>query len=331
MSELFDFTKEYEKELILDDEIIIPESIQTVRINAGKIPSGNRINVFAHVLRKNEPGPTMLILGGVHGNEINGIEIVRRSLEQNIYDNLKRGTVIVVPLLNVYGFINFSRYVSTDGKDVNRSFPGHLNGSLASRVARIITRKILPHVDFAIDFHTGGDTRYNFPQIRYAKKDVRAATLARFTGTKYMMEQPYIAHSFRKSASDVGVPALVFEGGESIRLDQLSIDTGLSVIQNVLKGLNMLNGEPQFKNQDQYLIHKSTWLRASTPGLFIWEKRSGDYVNRGDKLGEIKDPYGSRSDDVIAKYSGHIIGHNNGCVVSLGDALFHIGTDFTKL
>lgn len=145
-----------EIELIIDNELIIPGKMQTLRINAGKLPSDNRINVFAHVLHTNIEGPSVLILGGVHGNEINGIEIVRRSMEEQIYKYITCGTVIVIPLLNVYGFINFSRDVA-DGKDVNRSFPGHINGSLASRVARIITKKILPHVDIALDFHTGGE------------------------------------------------------------------------------------------------------------------------------------------------------------------------------
>ncbi|MBK8669240.1 MAG: succinylglutamate desuccinylase/aspartoacylase family protein [Saprospiraceae bacterium] len=129
-----------EIELIIDNEIIIPGKMQTIRINAGKLPSDNRINVVAHVLHTDKVGPSVLILGGVHGNEINGIEIVRRSIEEEIYSGLVCGTVIIIPLLNVYGFINFSRDV-TDGKDVNRSFPGHLNGSLASRVARIMTKK----------------------------------------------------------------------------------------------------------------------------------------------------------------------------------------------
>lgn len=318
-----------EIELIIDNEIIIPGKMQTLRINAGKLPSDNRINVFAHVLHTNIPGPSVLILGGVHGNEINGIEIVRRSMEEQIY-NITCGTVIVIPLLNVYGFINFSRDVA-DGKDVNRSFPGHINGSLASRVARIITKKILPHVDVALDFHTGGDARYNFPQVRYYKHDLVAQKIAHLFGVKYLIEQPLIANSFRKAASDMKVPAVVYEGGESIRLDKFSIISGVNAIKNVLTGLGMLSEHEMIKTSEQYIIHKDNWVRAAAPGMFIWSKKSGDFVQKGEKMGEIKDPYGTKSIDVISTYSGHIIGHNNASVVSLGDALFHVGYEFSRV
>lgn len=318
-----------EIELIIDNEIIIPGKMQTLRINAGKLPSDNRINVFAHVLHTNVEGPSVLILGGVHGNEINGIEIVRRSLEDQIYNDITCGTVIIIPLLNVYGFINFSRDVA-DGKDVNRSFPGHLNGSLASRVARIITKKILPHVDVALDFHTGGDARYNYPQVRYNKQDTIAQKLSSLFGVKYMIEQALIPNSFRKAAYDMKVPAVVFEGGESIRLDKFSILSGVNGIKNVLVGLGMIEGQNIIEPSEQYIIHKNNWVRASSPGMFIWSKKSGDFVNKGDKLGEIKDPYGTKSIDVISTYTGHIIGHNNASVVSLGDALFHVGYEFSK-
>ncbi|MBK9735110.1 MAG: succinylglutamate desuccinylase/aspartoacylase family protein [Saprospiraceae bacterium] len=301
-----------------------------IRINAGKIPSDNRINVFAHVFHTGIPGPSVLILGGVHGNEINGIEIVRRSIEEQIYSGIISGTVIIIPLLNVYGFINFTRDVS-DGKDVNRSFPGHINGSLASRVARIISKKILPNVDIAIDFHTGGEARYNYPQVRYNKSDLLATKMAACFGTRYLIEQPLLANSFRKAAFDVNVPAVVFEGGESIRLDKLSIMTGINAIKNVLFSLGMIEDHELIPLKEQFIIRKNNWIRASFPGLFIWSKKSGDFVNKGDKLGEIKDPYGTKSVDVISTYSGHIIGHNNASVVSLGDALFHIGYEYEKI
>jgi predicted deacylase len=316
-------------EFILDNEVISAGQMQTIRINAGKLPSDNRINVFAHILHTKIPGPSVLILGGVHGNEINGIEIVRRSIEENIYNNLIRGTVIIIPLLNVYGFINFSRDVA-DGKDVNRSFPGHSNGSLASRVARIMTKKILPYVDIAIDFHTGGDARYNYPQVRYSKLDNVATQVAGYFGVKYLVEQQMIPNSFRKAASDMKIPAIVYEGGESIRLDGYSISKGIEGIKNILSNLNMIKHTQTQSEKEQWIIHKAIWIRAAAPGLFIWNKSSGNFVHKGEKLGEIKDPYGTKSIDVVSAYSGHIIAHNNASVVSLGDALFHIGYAFSQ-
>jgi hypothetical protein len=269
-------------------------------------------------------------MGGVHGNEINGIEIVRRSIEERVYKGLLVGTVIVIPLLNVYGFINLSRDVM-DGKDVNRSFPGHLSGSLASRVARIISKKIMPHIDLAIDFHTGGDARYNIPQVRFAKSDKIATELAKCFGVKYAVEQVLIPKSFRKIANEAKIPSIVYEGGESIRLDRLTIEAGLTGIKNVLSSLGMINEEFSAIIGEQLVIKKTTWVRASVPGIFIWIKKSGDFVKKGERLGQIKNPYGTKSSNVLSTYSGYIIGHNNSSVVSMGDALFHIGYEFIDL
>ena len=317
-----------EGESLIIDGVKIEAGIpNTLRINAGKLPSGNRINVIAHVYYSGVPGPTLLIMGGVHGNEINGIETVRRSIEEKLYKDLIRGAVIVIPLLNVYGFINFSRDVA-DGKDVNRSFPGNMNGSLASRVARIITKKIMPHIDCALDFHTGGDARYNYPHVRFNKNDDGARRLAQFFNVRYLAEYPLISKSFRKIAFDAKIPSVVFEGGESIRLDLLSINKGLNAIKGVLHGLGMSVNQAEKNDHDQWVIKKMIWVRAVESGLFIRSKQSGEYVKKGENLGQIKDPYGTKSVDVIATKSGHIISHNNASVVSLGDALFHIGYDF---
>lgn len=313
----------------IGEETVLPGTDAVIRINAGKLPSDNRINVFAHVYNSGVPGPVILIMGGVHGDEINGIEIVRRSIEFNHFKNLHSGAVIAIPLLNVYGFINFSRDVS-DGKDVNRSFPGHMNGSLASRVARIITLKILPLVDFAIDFHTGGAARYNYPQIRYVASDDRAAQMGDVFGTKFMVESPLIMHSFRKSAHDMGVSAIVFEGGESVRFDALSIEYGLQGILNVLSFLKIKNRDIVLPER-RYLIEKNSWIRSSMAGLFLWYKQSGELIKKGEILGIISDPFGMKSLEIISKVEGVMIGHNNASVVNLGDALFNVGTHYKIL
>jgi uncharacterized protein len=312
-------------ELIIDGEIIPVGKPHMIRINAGKLPSDNKINVVAHIYHSGKPGPSVLIMAGVHGNEINGIEIVRRTIMEREVFQISRGTVIIIPLLNVYGFINFTRDVA-EGKDLNRSFPGHAQGSLASRVARIISKKILPHVDIAIDLHTGGEARYNYPQMRYSRRDLVAAALAKESGLKYAIESTAIAHSFRKVAHDMGIPAIVFEGGESIRIDGLSIDQGVLSIKNILAKLNMLPFHTWQAVGEQYIIKKDTWVRASQPGMFLWHKSSGAIVKAGEVIGEINDPYGTKSIPVVTPYEGHIIGHNNASVVTLGDALFHIGT-----
>jgi len=309
--------------LIIDKKEIAPGEYQQVNINVSRLPSGTRIFVQCHVFRSYEPGPTILILAGVHGDEINGIETVRRTLNNDVYSNIKRGSVIVIPLLNVFGFINFSRAVP-DGKDVNRSFPGTSSGSLASRVASVLTKKILPHVDYAVDFHTGGASRYNYPQVRFNSGDQRAFDLAKVFGAPYLISKGRIAKSFRKTASDMGIPVIVYEAGESVRLDGYAIEMAESGIQRVLRHFEMSEKGPSI--QTQMLHFRSTgWVRATEAGLFTWTRKSGAFVKKGEPIGVIHSPQADRTKRIFAKNSGHIIGHNNASVVHNGDALFHIG------
>lgn len=293
-----------------------------IRLPVGELPSGNKIGIRAHVFRSQNPGPTFLILGGVHGDEINGVEIVRRSLQLNFFDNLKAGSVIAIPILNIYGFINFSREVP-DGKDVNRSFPGTTKGSLASRMARILTKRILPLVDFGVDFHTGGNNHYNYPQIRFSQKDSHAEELAKVFGARYTLSMSPISKSLRKVALDQKKTILVFEGGENLRYDGISIEHGLAGIQRLLHHHQMIESAPQAPAGT--LFHHTTWVRASKGGLFLWSKRSGQPVRQGEPIGRINDPFGTGPCITIhAPHDGHIIGHNNTPVISPGDALFHI-------
>lgn len=301
--------------------IIKPGESKEVRINVGNLASGTRIHIPVNVYRSNKKGPTLLVLGGVHGDEINGVEIVRRSIEQQMFANLKKGSVIAIPLLNVYGFINFSREV-LHGKDVNRSFPGTSKGSLASRVARALTKNILPYVDYGIDFHTGGDSRYNFPQIRYTSTDPQAKKLAKAFGAPVTLQRGTIAKSLRKVAKDMGVSMLVYEGGESSRFDGFSIDSGIAGLRRLLQHLKMTDTKlPSLPSQ---VYAKTTWIRSDHAGIFVWSKSSGNMVTKGEPLGYVHDPNGQKSYKVVAKYDGFLIGHNNAPVISQGDALFHL-------
>jgi predicted deacylase len=301
-------------------------SYKRVKLRVGYLPSGTEINIYAHVYRGKEEGPVMLLMAGVHGDEINGVESIRRLVEAEYFKQIKKGSIIVVPLLNVFGFINFSRDVP-DGKDVNRSFPGNNRGSLASRVARKLTKSILPLVDFGIDLHTGGDSRYNHPQIRFTRTDEKARELAEVFNAPFTIPKVRIPKSLRKVAGDMGIPVIVFEGGESKRLDGLSIDTAIQGIQNVMDHYNMFGEKTDSKKQASVLIQKTRWIRAAEAGMFIWSKHSGMKVKKGEILGVIKDVQGGRSIDVLARMDAYIIGHNNAPVVNSGDALFHIGLE----
>lgn len=300
-----------------------PGEQQTIKLDVARLPSGTRIHLNVFIHRSLNPGPTLLVMGGVHGDEINGVEIIRQAIDQSYFSHLECGNVIAIPLLNIYGFINFSRDVP-DGKDVNRSFPGSKTGSLASRVAHTLTQHVLPKVDVGIDFHTGGGSRYNYPQIRISPEDSQANNLAGVFAAPYTLQSRPIAKSFRKEALKQQKPVLVFEGGESKRLDGRSIDSGLAGIKRVMKHLGMITEAPNV-TQASLSFEKSTWVRASRSGMFFWSRSSGEQVQKGEVLGVINDPYGRKTIPVKASRTGHIIGHNNAPVVNQGDALFHIG------
>jgi uncharacterized protein len=303
---------------------IAPGQRAAVKIPVGRLPSGNLIYVHAEVYRSSVPGPCLLAVGGIHGDEANGIEIVRRAMAQGLFEPLACGSVIAIPILNVYGFINFSRAVP-DGKDVNRSFPGNLNGSLASRIARTLTKKILPWADFAVDFHTGSGATYNYPQIRFTPGDAAAAELVRAFGAPVSLHKPAIPKSFRRAAARQGKPVIVFEGGESLRYDEHAIRYGLEGLQRLLHAKGMRTQAPPPLPEPLLHFDKTAWVRAPKAGMFLWEKCSGQAVQKGELLGEIHSPYGEWQQPVHAPHEGYIIGHNNAPVVSQGDALFHVG------
>ena len=310
--------------------------INGIEIPAGKnmkidlpianLPSGTPIDLMIHIYRSRKPGPTVLVIGGIHGDEINGVEVVRRAIKEKLFRNLKAGSVIAIPLLNVYGFINFSREFP-GGKDVNRSFPGVKSGSLASRIARTLTDVILPHIDYTLDFHTGGANLYNYPQARVYRNDPESLALAEMFSMPFTVKTGLISKSLRKTGHTRKIPMVVFEGGESLRMDEFSIAEGLNGIRRVLYGLGMSNTTVK---PNQVVVFESTkWIRAARSGIFNYYKKSGEKIKKGDLLGEITDPNNSFTSRVKARFNGTIYGHNNSPVISQGDPLFHIG--FTDL
>ena len=318
-----------QKDITILNQKIEPGENTLVRMNVGRLPSDTRISINAHVFRSGRPGPTVLVSAGVHGDEINGIEIVRSSVYEGLFSNLTSGTVIAIPLVNVYGFINFSRDVP-DGKDVNRSFPGSLKGSLAAQVARTITKYVLPCVDVGLDFHTGGSSLYNHPQIRYSKKSEGIYDLAKHFAPPYIIQKPLIAKSLRKVAHDMGIPILVFEAGEALRLDGYAIEKGKNGMLRLLNHLNIIENSPTIMHSMVH-IKKSSWIRADHSGLFVWTKKSGSFVTMGEPIGFYRDSDGLKQRRVYARKSGYIIGHNNAPVVNQGDALFHVGYDWEDI
>ena len=309
--------------MFINDTEIEPGETKRINVNISRLPSRSPIDIAITVSRSMKPGPTVLLMGGLHGDEINGIEIVRRIIE-NEYNVPTAGTVICIPIINIYGFIHTSRYVP-DGKDVNRSFPGSKNGSLASRVAYYLMHDILPKLDFGIDFHTGGDDRTNFPQVRCMMDDPVNQELARAFHAPFTINAPYRPKSLRQAAAKMGKHILVYEGGESSRFDEFAIREGVNGTMRFLGHLGMTAHEleiPTLKNQ---VIAHSSWIRTKASGLFQSAVTSGQKVSKNQVLGHITDPFGEFKVPIKAPYGGFVIGLNNDPILHLGDAVVHLG------
>ena len=292
-----------------------------IDIPIARLPSHTMIDLPVFVFRGREDGPNLLLTGGVHGDEINGIDIVKRLImDESI--KVERGTVIAIPVVNVYGFLNNSR-TFPDGRDLNRSFPGAKRGSLAAQIAHIIMTEILPITDIGVDFHTGGSKLSNIPQIRIDSKDKKGMEYSKAFGTPFVINSKMIEKSFRKEAFKQGKSILVYEAGESLRLDEPSIKEGMDGVLNLMRYLGMLSGDHVVK--EQKYITSSSWVRARISGVFNSSCQDGDYVKKGQVLARITDPYGTVKVPVKSPRNGYIIGHNNMPVINNGDALFHIG------
>ncbi|MEO9512980.1 MAG: succinylglutamate desuccinylase/aspartoacylase family protein [Flavobacteriaceae bacterium] len=313
--------EEENKAIIINGETIFPGKNRLVKINIARLPTGTLIDIPVHVFNGKNAGPTILVQAGLHGDEINGVETLRRLLQDGEF-KIKRGAVIVVPILNIFGFIHFSRDVP-DGKDVNRSFPGSRTGSLASRIAYHYTNEILPQIDFGIDLHTGGGRRHNFPQIRFTLEDGKSRELALLFNAPFHFASRLIAGSFRKTAFKMGKPIIVYEAGESMRFDEQSIEIGMKGVKNILVGLEMIAGKVPKKTS--ILFDATRWLRASRAGMFIPQVKNGSIVSKGQVLGTVTDTYAKKSKNVKAPFDGYLFCVNNQAVVNQGDALFHIG------
>lgn len=298
------------------------EKLHRENIQTARLPSGTVIEIPIFTYTAKNPGPTLLVMAGMHGDEINGVEIMRRVISQKLYQ-VNSGRVICIPVFNVFGFINFSREVP-DGKDVNRMFPGSKNGSLASLFANFLTTEVLPHIDYGIDFHTGGKLINNHPQIRAMMEDEENVGLAKAFAAPFTINSPYREKSLRKEASKVGKRILIYEAGESLKLRKPAIDEGLNGMQRVMKHLGMIDEAPE-QTKPQVLIEKSSWARARIAGIHYAQVRNGASVKKGEVMGMISDPYGDYEKPVKATHDCHILSINNNPVVNRGDALFHFG------
>lgn len=301
--------------------------IEEIHLKIARLPTYTVINMPVHVYRGREDGPVLLLTGGLHGDELNGIEIIRRMINTGRILP-ERGTVIAIPLVNAYGFLQNERGVP-DGKDINRSFPGATNGSLAKLIAHTLMNQIIPLIDFGLDFHTGGASRANYPQVRCAFTVPENVDLARAIAPPVILNSSLIEHSFRKAAYKKGKHILVFEGGESLRFSEHAIQEGINGTLRLMKYLRMIGDAPE-PNEETRIYLKSDWIRAKYAGLFSSKLELGQEIKAKQKIGTIAEPFGHEEFDINATRSARVIGLNNLPVVHKGDALLHIAYDIKK-
>ncbi len=292
-----------------------------------ELPSfyGSPANLNAYVFRGKKDGPTLFISAAIHGDELNGIEIIRRIRQMHLLKSL-RGTIIFVPVVNMYGVMNHSRYLP-DRRDLNRSFPGSAKGSLTSRVAYTFYQEIVQLCDFGIDLHTASIHKTNLPQIRANIKDCDTLGLAKAFGAPVILHSELRDGSLREVACEKNVSMLLYEAGEALRLDEKAIKIGVRGIINVLRTLEMLPKPSHRKQSKQSIItHKSSWIRALESGMIYTLKDLGTTVSKGDVIAHIYEFFEDHKYEVIAPFDGIIIGKSEIPLVHEGDAVFHIAS-----
>ncbi len=304
---------------------IFPGERAQVSLNTYRLPSHTVIDIPVHVFRSKKPGPTVLFSAGMHGDETNGIEIIRQLLKERHFEKIFKGTIIVIPIINIVSFINGTRELP-DGKDLNRSFPGSKTGSLGSRIAKDLMTQIIPQIDFGIDFHTGGSKINNYPQMRCVFDNRKNIQLAKMFGAPFVVNSPYREKSLRKEAEKLGKHILVYEAGESLRFSSLAIKEGLNGCLRMLSNLRMIKTHEAPKSMS-IALKNSRWVRAKASGLFRTTKKYGSFVEKNQVIGTISGPFGDMEMELISPEYGFIIGINNQPVVNEGDALIHIGVE----
>lgn len=288
-----------------------------------RLGTGTTLSMPVRVIRGRRPGPVLFVSAALHGDEINGVEVARRLLAMRLLAEL-RGTLIVVPVVNVFGFVGQSRYLP-DRRDLNRSFPGSERGSLASRLAHLFMNEIVANSTHGIDLHTGAVHRTNLPQVRLTEGDAVAHELALAFGAPVVLASKVRDGSLRAAASEVGKSILMYEGGEALRFDEWAIRAGLRGVTAVMRTLGML---PKKKTKRPAKAPmwclSSRWVRAPVGGVLRACVRLGDLVEPDQLIGTVGDPAGEEFEQVRARDGGVIIGEARLPIVNEGDALFHI-------
>ncbi len=300
-----------------------PGERKTIELQLGKLYTHTPTTMPVQVICGRQEGPVLFVSAAIHGDELNGVEVIRRLLQVPALRRLK-GTLIAVPIVNLYGFINHSRYLP-DRRDLNRCFPGSQKGSLAARIARIFMTEIVNQATHGIDLHTGAINRSNLPQIRADLDDAETLSLARAFGTPVILNSALRDGSLRAAARQKNIPILLYEAGEALRFDEFAIRGGVEGIIRVMRALEMLPKSRRAPGLEPMMARSSMWMRAPQSGIFRAFVNLGDRVVRDQTLlGIVSDPFGESETEIWSPCSGLVIGQMNLPLVNEGDALYHI-------
>ena len=303
-------------------EAVAPGQLRRFELPVSLLATQTLVSLPITVINGIESGSVLWLSAAIHGDELNGVEIIAQVLSR-IDPQKLRGTIIAVSIVNVFGFIEQSRYLP-DRRDLNRSFPGSENGSLASQLAHLFVREIVERSDYGIDLHTAAVHRINLPQIRANLEDETTYNCAKAFGAPLMMHSNTRDGSLRQAATKKGIPVLLYEAGEALRFDSMAIKVGVSGVLGVMKHLNMYEDELAPTIGDSLKAEKSRWIRASRGGIFHLLINLGDRVLRKQELGYITNAFGEQRISVKASINGIVISHIQNPLVNQGDAIIHI-------
>lgn len=315
------------KQFKIANEIIEKGERKKVYLDIASLYDYTKLTVPVEVIRGKDDGPILFISAAIHGDEINGVEIIKRLLQKPALKKLK-GTLIAVPVVNVFGFNTNSRYLP-DRRDLNRCFPGQLNGSLGSRLAKIFMNEIVSKCTHGIDLHTGAIHRTNLPQVRACLDDEKTNELAKCFGVPVIINSKLRDGSLREAARKKQVTTLLFEGGEALRFEENVIRQGLKGCLSVMEKIGMIdkkNRVTKVYKKDVFTAEGSYWVRATHSGSFNILKKNGSHVKEDEILAVISDPFGENIHEIRAKESGIIVGMSTIPLVNKGDAMIHIAT-----
>lgn len=316
--------KKNSTDFLINKTAVAPGTRVTIDLRVARLYTHSEITMPVHIIHGEQPGPRLFISAAIHGDEINGVEIIRRLLKLPLLKRLS-GVLLAIPIVNVHGFIHHSRYLP-DRRDLNRSFPGSRDGSLTARLAYLFMKEIMQNATHGIDLHTGALHRSNLPQIRADLNDEETARLARSFHVPVLLNTPIRAGSVREMALRQNIPVLLYEAGEALRFDEVAITTGVRGVVDVMRALGMLppSKSPARDKTGALESYASTWVRSPESGIFRTTRSLGHLVRKGDVLGVVADPFGEREAAVAAPVNGIIISRINMPLVNAGDALFHI-------